>query len=396
MLVVLLLVFGGAMLREVNLLMVLTGMLLGMIVFSWRALVVTLRGLEIQRSAPPGVCAGDQLVVGIHVKNVRRRVGSWALVVEEEIQRENHSANGHSTAKRKRRGGAAARPWHASVFFPYVPAGGEHAGAYRGRLTQRGRYLLGPLKVSTRFPFGLLGRTRTIAAQEPLMVFPRLGRLTRHWLERQHEAFAGTHRRERQPGLDGDFYGVRPWRAGDSRRWIHWRSTARTGELVVRQFEQPRNRDLTILLDLWQPASPEPQHDDAVELAVSFVATVVADLCRRGESVLSVGMAAASEVHWMRGPTSAVFLQDVMEDLALVEPHEEGASGPLMQSLLQTAMREIEPGTEMVLVSTRPIDVRDAEVLRVWAVDTSAARQIRQIRCIDTSSDALAEFFRPE
>ena len=67
----------------------------------------------------------------------------------------------------------------------------------------------------------------TIGGREPLVVFPRLGRLTRGWLQRNRQAFAGAKRREQRAGSDGDFYGIRPWRSGDSPRRIHRRSSAR-------------------------------------------------------------------------------------------------------------------------------------------------------------------------
>ena len=53
---------------------------------------------------------------------------------------------------------------------------------------------------------------------------------------------------------------------------------------MVLQFEQSRNRDVALLLDLWQPDQPTAADRENVELAVSFAATVVADLCRKGDS----------------------------------------------------------------------------------------------------------------
>ena len=117
---------------------------------------------------------------------------------------------------------------------------------------------------------------------ETLIVLPRLGRLTEGWAGRRLEAFAGVDRRSLRPGMEGDFYGVREWRSGDSRRLIHWRRSARLGKLVVRQFAQPRSRDVAVVLDVWQPERPTAEQLDNVELAVSFAATVLADVCRKG------------------------------------------------------------------------------------------------------------------
>jgi uncharacterized protein (DUF58 family) len=374
-------VFAAAIWRDVNLLLILAGMLLGPLLFSMRAVGVTLRGLDVHRRVPEGVCAGDLLVANVRVANTRRRVGSWAIVVEETIEREPSS--GEDSGRRD-------KPIRASIFFPYVPAGESRKGTLRGRLPRRGRYRLGPLRISTRFPFGLLSRTITDGRTETLTVYPRLGRLTRAWAARRREAFAGTHRRERRHGPEGDFYGVREWRPGDSRRWIHPRSSAKLGKLVVRQFEQPRNRDVAVLVDLWQPKKPGADHLENVELAVSFAATVVTDLCRKGGANLLLATDGDEPVY-TSGPASTPLLNAAMQQLALaVGRHDDRLNG-----LLEGALRRIEQGAEVVLVCTRAIDLGDAERLPCLA-DPNRRMLARRIRCVDASSQELDEYFRAE
>ena len=371
-------VFSGAMLREVNLLVMLAAMLAGPVLFSWWLVRSTLRGLVVRRRVPDGVCAGDLLVVNVELSNTRRKLGSWAVLVEEQIHAEG-KADGR-------------RPIRPGVFFSYVPAGRSSSGVYRGRLPQRGRYRLGPLRVSTRFPFGLFERSVTLGQTDTLFVFPRLGRLTHRWITRHREAFEGTHRRERRPSrVSGDFFGVRPWRHGDSRRSIHWRSSARHGTLVVRQFEQHRNRDVAVLVDLWQPDSPSAEERENVELAVSFAATVAADVCRKGGSRLLVGTT-GPEPECTRGPTSAALLQEVMEKLAVAG----AGSADRLPDLLSRALGQIEPGTEVVLLSPRAVDLNDAE--RFAGLWSSPARRALagQIRLINTAASELDEYFRPE
>ena len=371
-------VFGGAMLRDVNLLLMLAAMLAGPMLFNWRLVVVTLRGLEVRRRAPRGVCAGDLLVVNVEVSNTRKKVASWAVIVEEQIHAEDEATGG--------------RPLRPTVFFSYVPPGQSHAGVYRGRLTRRGRYRLGPLRISTRFPFGLFERTVTLGPTDTLTVFPRLGRLTRHWITRHREAFEGTQRRERQHSrVSGDFFGVRQWRHGDSRRWIHWRSSARLGTLVVRQFEQHRNRDVAVLVDLWQPERPGADDLDHVELAVSFAATVAADVCHKGGSSLLLGTT-GPQPECTRGPSSAALLEEVMERLAVAEASSEDR----LPELLDRTLRHIEPGTELVLVSPRAIDLSDAErFAALWSTPTRQA-VARRIRLVNSATRQLDEYFQPE
>ena len=136
------------MFRQVNLLLVLAGMIAGpLVVSAWMARR-TLRGLAVRRKLPQQLAAGEMLLAGLTVDNPRRRLGAWAVVVEDEVQREGDGP--HDGVQRPR------------VIFPYVPAGHERKATYRGAMPRRGRYRFGPLRLSTRFPFGLFAVTHQV------------------------------------------------------------------------------------------------------------------------------------------------------------------------------------------------------------------------------------------
>jgi hypothetical protein len=383
-------VFAAALMREWNLLMVLAGMLAGPLLISRFVAFQMLRGLVVRRRLPQGVCAGDLLLANVTVSNPRPRLGSWAVVVEDQVVRCEGAADGPGDAGNaaRRKGEAGACP---AVFFPYVRAGQTCKGAYQGRLARRGRYRIGPLRVSTRFPFGLLVNRLTLGSKAVLTVLPRLGRLTGRWMDRRHESFTGTRRRERRPGPEGDFYGLRSWQRGDSRRWIHWRTTARTGALAVRQFEQPRNRDLAVLVELWQPSAAHAEQAAVVERAVRFAATIVAELCRKGGSEVYLGLC-DPEPRLAGGPASAILLQDLMERLAVVEAQ----SGDSLPRLLEETLRQVEPGTELVLVATRPVDWSDAVRFGPLAADPARRAALARIRTVDVSGPELATYFQEQ
>src|SRR5262249_46573352 len=81
--------------------------------------------------------------------------------------------------------------------------------------------------------------------------------------------------------FDDEFHHIREFRAGDNPRAIHWRTTARSGELMVREYHQSRDHDWVLLVELWQPPHPTSADLDRVELAVSFAATVAYDHLRQ-------------------------------------------------------------------------------------------------------------------
>src|SRR5439155_887264 len=115
----------------------------------------------------------------------------------------------------------------------------------------------------------------------------------------------------RHPAAQSDFHGLRAFRSGDSPHWIHWRTTARLGELMVREFEETPNDSLVLILDAWLPElgdksqgseirgqesetrsqrlsqhSPLTTHDSpfhqVLEDAVSLAATICWAWCRPG------------------------------------------------------------------------------------------------------------------
>lgn len=377
------LVFGGAVLKEVNLLLILAGLLLGPLLLNWQAVRSNLRGLSVVRNLPLRISAGDTLSVDLHLTNARRRLGCWAVVVEEQIQRETSNGGGNNHRR--------TPPLRPCVLFPFIHSGQSRKGVYRGCLIERGRYRFGPLRLSTRFPFGLFSRTITVGQPETLIVLPRLGRLTRGWAARRQEAFAGTDRRRQRPGPEGDFYGVREWRVGDGRRLIHWRGSARLGRLVVRQFERPKSRDVAVVVDLWQPERPQSEHAENVELAVSFAATVLTDVCRQGGGNIHLALRNA-ELECIGGPASSATLQSLLEQLAVVGPRSDDS----LPAVLATALRKLAAGTEIVVVSTRPVDPADAERFSVLAADPSLHERLRHVLCVDASSERLAEYYVAE
>lgn len=351
-------IVGGAVLREVNLLVVLAALMAGPMLFSWRAVVMTLRRVTFRRRTPTRATAGDSFVVTVTVKNARRSLGSWALTATDEIRDLTRDLGDPS------RGEPAAAATPAQVFFARVSAGEEQVGSYRLTLTRRGRYQFGPLRLSTGFPFDFVRGTLESEASAELLVGPRVGRLSKSWQRRLESLQLGQQRSQRRRGLaEGDYYGLREWRPGDSRRWIHWRTSAKLGSASVLQFEELRHRDLALLIDLWRP--PEPTLEDLgyVEFAASFAATAVVELCRRGSSELAVAVAGKVSGCWAAA-ASRVLAQEILDHLAEARPYATPAAGTSSDASpvpsgegLSAAMRALRPklrrGARLVVVSTR-------------------------------------------
>jgi uncharacterized protein (DUF58 family) len=371
-------VLTGAMLRDINLMMLIAGVMVGLWVYNWRKASSMLRKLELRRSAPETICAGDTLVVDVDVVNLARRKVKRGLVVHDTI---------------RRLGGKKAREAaSAEVVFERVASaaqGGRQSRSYQGRIWTRGRYELGPLGVSCRFPFGLMRRRGSVEDRRELVVYPRLGRLTPAWSRLHRQALVGSQRiRRQQTQSEGDFYGLRDWREGDSQRWIHWRTSARRDKLVVRQYERQRRQDVVLLLDLFQGPQPTMEAADAVELAVSFAATIAADLCRRGGSHVRL-VVGGRERAAVQGVASQALLTEIMAALAVAQPAPEDVLPELVAHGLQVVPRHLQ----LVFISTRKVDVATLAMSENLPESTShLLTQMRSI-CVDCSSREIDEYF---
>lgn len=371
-------ILAGALTRQINLLMLLFGMLAGPLVISWRLVKSTLKKVEVRRKLPESVSAGDLLIVELAIVNRRWRLGSWSVTVEDCLRRES-SAIGEA-------------PIMPRVLVPYLKPGEPYTATYRGRLPRRGRYAFGPLRLFTHFPLGLLRYRLTIEQDESLVVYPRLGRLAPGWYRVQRSSDLGLGVAARQQGfVEGEFYGLRDWRSGDSRRWLHWRTSARRQTPVVRQFEQQRNEDLAIVLELWQPREPQAADLDTVELAVSFAGTILADLCRRGGKWLSISTSGPEP--WLEsGPTSTALLHQTMRHLA----ETEAGSRDHLPEALAKLLDQIHPGTRVVVIGTRSIDLNDTERFAGLWNNQRRRAWLNRIETFDASSKELAEYFTAE
>jgi uncharacterized protein (DUF58 family) len=328
-------ILGGATLRGVNLLIVLGGMLIGPFLFNWRVVTLMLRRVRLERPLPQRVSAGQVLHVPVSIQNDRQWLSSWTVVVEDRIRRVDRAERDGVTRVR--------------VMAPRIAPRHSWSAGYEALLSRRGRYRFGPLRVSTRFPLGLAKASFTQQEEATLLVCPRLGQLTPQWLHVTGRDQHGDRRNAQQHGfLEGDYYGLREWRPGDSKRWIHWRTSARLGKLAVRQFERQRQRDVAVVLDLWQDNAPARPAKPVVETAVSFLATAVANLAGHGETHAVIAVAGRQQRLWASS-ASTVLTHEVWDHLALAQ----GAADAPLAELLPRVRQQARPDTPLIVISTR-------------------------------------------
>ena len=178
--------------------------------------------------------------------------------------------------------------------FPAAASTLRRAGApvslrYEVRGAIRGIHSIGPLRVSTTDPFGLIRRRFGVGRATVVTVAPTIVELS-PLLSAPGEAGGTRQSSALQLGQGADNLVARPYAPGDSMRRIHWRATAHRDTLMVRQEEQESSPAATVVLDRavsrWSPAATEaPGRDRAFETAVSACVSVVARLVHEGYTV---------------------------------------------------------------------------------------------------------------
>ncbi|NEC27200.1 DUF58 domain-containing protein [Streptomyces sp. SID8111] len=229
-----------------------------------------------------------------------------------------------------------------------VEAGGRREVSYRVRSDLRGRYPLGPLQLRLSDPFGMCELTRSFSTYDTLTVVPRVEPLPPVRLSGEARGYGDG--RLRALALAGEDDVIpRGYRYGDDLRRVHWRSTARYGELMVRREEQPQRARCTVLLDTRAIAYEGAGPDSAFEWAVSGAASVLVHMLERGFSVrllTDTGNAVpgeGSDGFAGAGQESADAAGLMMDTLAVVD-HSDGAG-------LSRAYDVLRGGNEGLLVA---------------------------------------------
>lgn len=191
-----------------------------------------------------------------------------------------------------------------------IPAGESATATYRVLCRPRGVYKVGPSRAGIADPLGLAGLPAADGPVDHLVVYPEVEALDGFPVVRGQDPSMAASRPEHSHRGGEDFYTLREYQRGDDLRRVHWPSSAKTGQLMIRQLETPWLSRALVLLDV---RSHVYESSDAFETAVSGAASVVTHLIKSGfETDLWAGEPQEIDA----GNYAAA-----MERLALVEPN---------------------------------------------------------------------------
>lgn len=237
-----------------------------------RLRVANRRSLE-----PPQVSAGQSVAVHLTITN-RSVLPTGALMLEDQLP--------------------DRLPGRARFVLDSLSGHEARTVSYRLPALSRGRYRAGPLHIKLGDPFHMIDLTRSFTATSEFVVTPVVDLLPALDPPRSDELGNGTG--SHSIGSHGaDDASTREYRIGDDLRKIHWRSSARTGSLMVRQEERPWRTQSTVVLDLRTDAhesassagtaGADPRLTDSLEWTVSAAASIATQAMRSGREVGLIG-----------------------------------------------------------------------------------------------------------
>jgi uncharacterized protein (DUF58 family) len=291
---------------------------------------------------PARVHAGGNSRVELVIVNPSRR-RTPVLSVRDSV------APSRPRRSRRSPSGPEGRRQARFLLAPLGP-GEENRATYRLPAEMRGTYSVGPLEAVVGDSLGLWSRPSVIAPAVELTVYPAVEPVAPIPHSRGDDPTAGAPRPAAVGPSGEDFYGLRPYQLGDDLRRVHWPSTARTGELVVRQLELPWQGRDTVLLDVRDGTHSEL----SLEVGVSAAASILLASFRNGALVrLATSDGTDSGVAAGHG-----HLEAILEHLAVVGP---GRADSLPSVV--AGMRRAGNGGGLAVVTTTAVPTADLEML---------------------------------
>ncbi|WP_441246546.1 DUF58 domain-containing protein [Kitasatospora sp. McL0602] len=258
--------------------------------------------------------------------------------------------------------------------------------SYRVRSDLRGRYLLGPLQLRVADPFGMCELTRAFNASDVLTVVPQVQPLPAVRLVGEWTGHGDSNTRTLALAGDDDVI-PREYRHGDDLRRVHWKSTARYGELMVRREEQPLKARATVLLDTRETAHRGNGPASSFEWAVSCAASVGVHLMERGyrtRLLTDTGLAVPGPEGG--GVTGIAESSGMLLDALAVVEHSDGSS-------LGRAEEVLRLGGEGLLVAVLG-SVDDEQLERLGRLRRTAGTAVAVL--LDTATWAGLRLLMPE
>lgn len=246
-------------------LFVIIAFLLALLAYSLVAPFVTTKGLSFERAISPEVFEGEEVPVSLKIINQARRARFLFEVGDEFF--------------------ALGEEQKARYSVALVKPGGTVSVKYKLKAASRGVHRGGEITLSSGGPFGLFRLRKRVFVPSPVLVYPSYFEITSFPILESGSYPVELFHELKAKGFGLEYYGVREYQPSDSLRFVHWRSTARSGELVVREFEQEMAAPVNLVLDLKKDHSLGEAPANNIEYMIKIAASICCYTLKAGHPI---------------------------------------------------------------------------------------------------------------
>jgi uncharacterized protein (DUF58 family) len=271
--------------------------------------------LKLKRHLPPAPATGDLLSYRVTVQNVGKRVARSLIVEERNLP-------------------ADLRPVGEPPMIDVLHPGETVSVTLTLNCLSRGAYELNRLQAATIFPAGLWKRAFKSREADTVLVYPKLTPVDRVDIPLGRSYQPGGVASASHVGDSTEFLGTREWRHGDRIRDLHWPSFARTGRLIVKEYQEEYFVRVALVVD----AEVQNHREEvAFERGLGFVAGAARALARE-EAIIDL-VAVGSKVHRFQAGRAIAQFEGLLDVLACIEIEWESDMTAATEALLPEASK---------------------------------------------------------
>ena len=236
---------------------------------------------EIHRNVPRLASAGQELSYSVRVSNLTRRPQAGLTLLEDIADgrltlgqfKAISNAPGNRSFRQARLP-AGRRAVVTPQVVPAIPAGGSATAWVRVRPLRRGPLRLVGATIARTDPFGLVRAFVKVRAPDTIIVLPRRYPLRAVALPGSLKYQQGGVALASSVGESEEFVSLREYRRGDPMRHIHWKSWARVGKPIIKEFQDEFFVRHALILDTFAKPHEFELFEEAVSVAASFACTI--------------------------------------------------------------------------------------------------------------------------